>query len=88
MSTNQSALEFPCDFPIKAMGLNHQEFELSVVQLIRNHAEDLNETAVSSRPSKSNKYLSVTVTIRARSQQQLDAIYQDLTHCEAVIMAL
>ena len=33
-------------------------------------------------------YLSITVTIEAISQAQLDAIYQDLTDCPEVIMAL
>ena len=88
MSTSETVLEFPCDFPIKAMGLNTVEFELLVVQLIRKHAEDFSETAVSNRLSKGDKYLSITVTIRARSQQQLDAIYQELTDCEAILMAL
>ncbi len=88
MSANESILEFPCDFPIKAMGLNNGEFELLVVQLIRRHAQNFSQAAVSNRLSKGDKYLSVTVTICAQSQQQLDAIYQDLTDCEAVLMAL
>ena len=34
------------------------------------------------------KYLSITIVITAHSKQQLDAIYQELTDSELVIMAL
>ena len=88
MGRDDSALTFPCDFPIKAMGLNVEQFEPQVIELIRRHASDFPVSAVSTRLSKGDKYMSVTVTICARSQQQLDAIYRDLTGCEAIIMAL
>ncbi|MEE9354511.1 MAG: DUF493 domain-containing protein, partial [Methylococcaceae bacterium] len=41
-----------------------------------------------SRPSRQGKYTAVTVTIQATSQSQLDSIYQDLTRCEEILMAL
>lgn len=91
MSTDtppESALQFPCDFPIKAMGLAHDTLEFTVVEIVRRHAPDLGEAAVKSRPSANGKYLSVTVTVRATSKDQLDAIYLDLTACEQVLMAL
>jgi putative lipoic acid-binding regulatory protein len=43
---------------------------------------------VTTNSSSSGKYLSVTVTIEARSKAQLDRIYQDLTDCEQVLVAL
>ena len=85
---NESAFTFPCDFPIKAMGHATGNFEITVLEIVRRHAPELTEEAFKSRPSSSGKYLSVTVTIRAESRQQLDAIYMDLTACEHVIMAL
>ena len=85
---NESAFSFPCDFPIKAMGHSSGNFELTVLEIIRRHAPDLTEGAFKSRPSSNGKYLSVTVTIRAESRKQLDAIYMDLTTCEHVLMAL
>jgi putative lipoic acid-binding regulatory protein len=84
----ESALQFPCDFPIKAMGLARDDLEFTVVEIVRRHAPDLGEGAVSCRASTNGKYLSVTVTVRATSKQQLDAIYLDLTACEQVLMAL
>lgn len=84
----ESVLQFPCDFPIKAMGRGTDGFELMVVELVRRHAPDLRENAVAVRPSRNGRYLSVTVTVRATSQEQLDAIYRELSSCEAVLMAL
>lgn len=89
MSDNEETLlEFPCDFPIKVMGRAEPGFDDLIVELVRRHAPDLNEGAVTSRPSKGGKWISVTVTLRAESKSQIDAIYLDLTAHEKVVMAL
>ncbi len=84
----ESALEFPCRFPIKAVGHNSAELDLHLVEIIRRHVDDLTMSAVTSKQSRGGKYLSVTVTITAHSQQQLDAIYRDLSASPRVLMAL
>jgi putative lipoic acid-binding regulatory protein len=88
MSEEETLLEFPCQFPIKAMGKNTPDFDSIVVAIVRQHVDDINEGAVKTRLSKGDKYLAVTVTIEASSKQQLDAIYQGLTDCPDVLMAL
>ena len=84
----ESPLRFPCQFPIKAMGKSGCDLDMIVVEIVRRHAPDLTEGAVYSRASAGGNYLSVTVVVNATSRAQLDAIYQDLVDCEAVIMAL
>ncbi len=79
-------LEFPCDFPIKALGLSREGLEAQVVELVRRHAPDFQDADVVSRLSGGGKYTAVTVTVRAQSQAQLDAIYQDLTACPEIAM--
>ncbi len=69
------------------MGLNSADFDIQVVEIIRRHSPDIPEGAIHSRLSKSSKYISVTITITAQSKIQLDAIYQDLTDSEFVLMA-
>ncbi len=83
-------IEFPCQFPIKAMGYatTLDDFKQIVIAIVQSHFPELEEHHVTSRPSKKGKYLAVTATIEASSQAQLDAIYQDLSDCEHVIMAL
>lgn len=88
MAEQETLLEFPCRFPIKAMGADDGAFEALVVELVRKHAPDLTEEAVASRASQGGKYLSVTVTVTATSREQLDNIYRELTACEQVLYAL
>lgn len=83
-----SPFTFPCEFPIKALGRQGDEFVGLVVSMVRRHAPDLGEGAVTLRASGGGKYLAVTITITATSRAQLDAIYQDLTACEQVLWAL
>ncbi|HYA65183.1 MAG TPA: DUF493 domain-containing protein [Burkholderiaceae bacterium] len=73
------ALVFPTDFPIKILGPNRLEFEPQMIAIVRNHAPDVDLSSVEVRQSRAGNYLSITVTIRAQSREQLDAIYLDLT---------
>ena len=80
----ETLIEYPCDFPIKAMGESSEGFDALVVSIVRQHAEDIHEGAVATKQSSGGKYTSVTVTIRATSQNQVDAIYRDLSSHELV----
>lgn len=77
--TGQTLLEFPCDFPLKIMGANHEEFAQAIAAIVIKHAPDFDAATMETRPSKAGNYLSLTCTIRAVSQQQLDALYRELT---------
>jgi putative lipoic acid-binding regulatory protein len=87
-SEAETLLEFPCRFPIKAMGRNGNDFESVVTGIVFRHAELYVGEEVRVRPSAEGNFLSVTVTIEALSRDQLDRIYQDLTDCEQILMAL
>ena len=84
----ETLLEFPCKFPVKAMGHSEDGFEALVINLILSHAEIYAGEKVTTNPSSSGNFISVTVTIEALSKAQLDSIYQDLTDCEQVLVAL
>jgi len=83
-----SAFEFPCSFPIKIVGLANDTFELSVLAIIKKHFPHLAEDSLKQKPSGEGKYLSITATVFAESKKQLDDLYQDLSSCADVIMAL
>lgn len=87
-SETETLLEFPCRFPVKAMGRNGNEFESVVTGIVFRHAELYVGEEVRVQPSAEGNFLSVTVTIEALSRDQLDRIYQDLTDCEQILMAL
>ncbi len=86
--TEESAIEFPCEFPIKMMGRNTPEFRATARTLVEKHSGSVNDDAVQTVLSRNDRFVSVTVTITATSQLQLDAIYQDVTDHEDVLMAL
>jgi putative lipoic acid-binding regulatory protein len=81
-------LEFPCDFPIKIMGKANLDFQATALGIIRKYVPDLSEGAISTRYSKDNNYLSITVTILAQNQQQLDEIYKELSAHQDIMMVL
>lgn len=85
---NHVQLQFPCEFAIKAFGLASDEFEVTVLTIIRNHVETLREDAIKNRPSKDGKYIALTIMIEAESKEQLDAIYGELSSHPLVLMAL
>ncbi|MBI5565574.1 MAG: DUF493 domain-containing protein [Chloroflexi bacterium] len=83
-----SVFTFPCDFPIKAIGRSSDDFQATVVSIIRRHAPDLDELAVTSRVSGQGSYLSVSATFTAHSREQLDALYLELNSHEQVLWVL
>lgn len=84
----ESLLQFPEKFPIKIFGLDVADFTTAVEDIIATHVEPSDRLSWESNLSSKGKYLAITVTIMANSQQQLDNIYQDLTACPLVKMAL
>jgi putative lipoic acid-binding regulatory protein len=88
INEQETLLEFPCKFPVKAMGRDEGGFEALITGIILSHAEMYAGESVTTNLSSTGKYLSVTVNIEALSKVQLDHIYQDLTDCEQVVMAL
>ncbi len=87
MRTNDDLIKFPCSFPIKVMGLNSEAFTSAVLAIFRKHLQ-LAEFTYSSRLSSSGKYLSMTITFIAESQNQLNAVYEELNSHELVVMTL
>ncbi|MBL8508050.1 YbeD family protein [Chitinimonas sp. JJ19] len=72
-------LEFPTRFPIKVMGARHDEFSQTIFELVRVHAPDIVAEDIELRISSGGNYVSLTVTVTAISQAQLDDIYRAVT---------
>ena len=85
---DDTLLEFPCEFPIKAMGPAEPDFVLHVLGLVREHAPDVGDDSVATNASRRGTYVSVTVTVTATSKDQLDAIYRSLNADSRVVMTL
>jgi putative lipoic acid-binding regulatory protein len=87
MNNKHHAMQFPCEFPIKVMGLNTETFQSTIKDIIRKHVNS-DEIAYSSQPSRGDKYISITATFTAQSKEQLNALYQELNDHELVLMTL
>ncbi len=85
---NESLMTFPCDFPLKVIGQDDNNFDSVVMTIVRKHCQDVTDNHVSARPSKQGKYLALTVNIVAQSQMQLDALYSELSGHKQVMMVL
>jgi putative lipoic acid-binding regulatory protein len=83
-----SLLTFPCVFPIKVMGRRQDEFAQVITDIVLKHAPDFHPETIEMRSSKQARYLSLTVTINARSREQLDALYSELSKHPMVTMVL
>ena len=81
-------IEFPCEYPIKIVGVFHEEFELTVRQLTARHAPGFTDDDVSVRMSGQGKYCAVTIMITATGEPQLKAIHADLMAHTMVKMVL
>lgn len=88
MDNSESLLHYPCDFVLKVFGHVNDEFESTVLTMLRQHVADLRADAIRSRPSKDGKYLALSITLTVTSKEQLDNIYKDLSSNPQVIMAL
>jgi putative lipoic acid-binding regulatory protein len=85
---SQSLLKFPCVFPIKIMGRREDGFAQDVAAVVLRHSPDFHPETIEMRTSKNGRYLSITVTLNARSREQLDALYSELSKHPRVMMVL
>lgn len=87
-SDQEALLVFPCEFPIKMMGRDGEKFRRTAIALIEEHAGKVSDQSVKTSASSKGNFLSITVTINAKSQQQLDTIYQALSDHDEILVAL
>jgi putative lipoic acid-binding regulatory protein len=83
---DESLLTFPTDLPIKVFGRNDAEFRASVVEIVEKHYGKA--YTVTEQASKQAAYLSLTITVRAESRAQVDAVYRDFGANDRILMAL
>ncbi len=85
---NTSLMSFPCSFPFKVMGLNHENFEKDIIKIIEKHVPQWNNDNIHRKASKKGKYTALTITFIAESQEQLDGLYREVTAYPDVKMVL
>ncbi|MDH3351199.1 MAG: DUF493 domain-containing protein [Gammaproteobacteria bacterium] len=86
--TEESLIDFPCAFPIKMMGRDTPEFRKTARTIIERHTGPIDDAAIRDALSSKGNFVSITITVNAKSQEQLDDIYRDASSHDDVLMAL
>lgn len=86
--TEMPTIEFPCDYPVKVMGQASSAFEQSVVRVCQRHSPEVDQGRVTVRESRAGNYLSVTVTIRATGERQLQELFAELKAVDGIKLVL
>jgi len=71
-------LTFPCEYPIKAMGVNTNKFLQEMLFIAQKHCPDTGEHHVRTNQSKTGKYQSVTITVQVESRTHLEGLYFEI----------
>lgn len=86
--SEDTLIEFPCDFPIKVMGHNNEHVRLAVKNIAETHALEGDKVQITERSSRNGTYLSFTLTLTCHSKPQLDQLYVQLGNIDGVSMVL
>ncbi|MBT4963896.1 MAG: DUF493 domain-containing protein [Francisellaceae bacterium] len=81
-------LKFPCEFNLKVFGKAESNLETIVLPILTRYVDNLKEGSLSTKESKNNKFISITVSFQAKNKEQLDNIYREITKHPDVLMAL
>ena len=79
MSERDGLFDFPCEFPLKIMGLADAALAQAVLEVVLRHAPDFDGATMAMRVSTGGRYVSLTCTINATSRAQLDGLYRELS---------
>ncbi len=86
--TAETCFEFPCQFPIKIMANPQKETMEFILSVFEKYVPEHNEIDFKTRESKTGKYISVTAIFEAKSKEQLDNIYSEISKHPEVHMVL
>ena len=81
-------IEFPCDYPIKVLGRHSDEFQAVIIAVFEQHAPGFDQETIRIKASSKGTFTSVTITITATGQQQLEALHRDLLATGVVQMVI
>ncbi|MDH3336767.1 MAG: DUF493 domain-containing protein [Gammaproteobacteria bacterium] len=86
--TEETLLKFPCAFPIKMMGRDTPAFSETARLLVEKHVGPIDDAAIRRALSRNGSFVSITITVSAQSQEQLDNIYREVSAHKEVLIAL
>jgi putative lipoic acid-binding regulatory protein len=86
--TEEQALSFPTDYPVKIVGRPADDFRARVHAVMLRHAPELDTDQITERLSANGNFLSISYLLRARSREQIEGLVTELKACDGVLMLL
>lgn len=86
--TQATLIDFPCQFPVKIIGINSSSFIDEIKEITLKHFPSFKNEDLKQQPSQQNNYLALTVTIFAENKDQLDLYYLEVTKNQHIKMVL
>ncbi len=81
-------IEFPCDYPVKVLGVSGADYESTVLAIVEQHAPGFSRARITRRTSKNSKFTAITVFITATGQPQLETLHAELMATGLVKMVI
>ncbi len=75
---SEPTITFPCDYPIKVVGDAAEDFTATVCQVVQRHDSSFDASSIEVVESRTARFLSVRLTLRATGEAQLKALFADL----------
>ena len=71
-------IEFPCEYPIKVLGRSSDAFRSIILDVFERHAPGFDQSNIQVKDSAKGTFTSLTITITATGEEQLQALHEDL----------
>ncbi|MBZ5488317.1 DUF493 domain-containing protein [Halomonas aquamarina] len=71
-------ITYPCDYPLKVVGDAAEDFPACVCQVVVRHAPDFDESTMEVVESRTGRFQSVRISIRATSEAQISQLFEEL----------
>ena len=81
-------IEFPCDYPIKVIGLSNRAFREEVIAIVKTFDPSLTDQKIAFRPSTGGNYESIKVQFFATGADQLVMLFERLKKVPGLKMVL
>lgn len=86
--TDETRINFPCDYPIKVVGDVRPDFHEEVCQVVARHDPTMTSGRISQKTSRKGNFVSISFMLLAESEQQLSELFDDLKQIESVRLVL
>lgn len=85
---NKPKIEFPCQYPIKVIGVANDSFQSTVFEIVSAYVPELKPECMTTKASGKGTFVSITFNFVAQSEEQVMTIFEALKACSDVKMVL